>query len=65
VLARHGVQLGGAQTREQLLRQIEFAGFRQMRDVAGVDDERGLLGMPFTMSMVWVRVRRRRDSRPC
>ena len=54
VLARYGVHLGGTQAREHLLRQIKFGGLGQVSDVAGVDDERRLLGIPFTMSMVWV-----------
>src|ERR1700693_1700306 len=37
VLAGYGVHLGGAQTSEQLLREIEFGGLRQMRDVARMD----------------------------
>ena len=44
VLTGHGVQLRGAQPREELLSQIEFRRLREMRDVAGVDDERRLLG---------------------
>ncbi len=44
VLAGDGMHLAGAQAREQLLRQIEFRGLRQMRDIARMDDERRLLG---------------------
>jgi hypothetical protein len=40
------VQLRGAQTGEQLLRQIEFGRLRQMGDIARVDDQCGLLGHP-------------------
>ena len=43
VLARHCAHFRGAQTSEQLLRQIEFGGLRQMRDIARMDDGRGLI----------------------
>ena len=56
VLAGNRVHFAGLQTREQLLRRVEFGGFRQMRDIAGVNDERRLFGMPFTSSMVLVSV---------
>jgi hypothetical protein len=44
VLARDGVQLGDAQAREHLLREIELRRLRKMRDVPGVSDQRRLLG---------------------
>jgi len=40
------VQLGRAQTGEHLLRHVKFGGLRQVSDIAGMDDERGLLGHP-------------------
>lgn len=39
MLARDSVQLGRPQARQELLRQIELRGLREMRDVAGVNDE--------------------------
>src|SRR6185437_3685700 len=43
VLAGYRVKFGNAQTREQLAGQIEFGRLGQVGDIAGVDDERGLL----------------------
>ena len=44
MLAGYGVHLGGAQTREHLLRQVNFGRLRQMGDITRVDDQRGLHG---------------------
>ena len=46
VFRPHRVQLGRAQTGEHLLRHVKFGGLRQVSDIAGMDDERGLLGHP-------------------
>src|ERR1700674_3436772 len=43
VFARSGVELCRAQSREQLLRQIEFGRPRQMGDIPRVEDECRLL----------------------
>jgi hypothetical protein len=42
MLARNRMQLRGPQLAEQLLGRVEFRGLGQMRDVAGVNDQRRL-----------------------
>ena len=41
MLAGHGVQLGDGEFRKQSRSGFEFGGSREVRDVAGVEDQRG------------------------
>ena len=66
VLAGHGVQLGDAQLAEQLLREVELGGLGEVGDVAGVDDQRRLLGHGVDeVDGLGAGCRRRRGWRPC